>query len=329
MRLFRSNRAVERRAAEWYSTGDFRTIKKLLSAWKTAATVAPEDWPVWTRDRLAARPNFERRISAEAATLGKALGSAQPPRPLRDLALDQMALSEEIPLQIMRNYVPGGWKPRAEIEGAEHLQRAKNSGRGAVLWIAEFLLRTPFAYAALAQQADVRLSHLSGPRHGFSGTRFGMLVLNPIRTSAELRFLRERIVMSDLKLPTETRVLAAMRQLRSRVAEGCIVSVTGLVSDWGPVRAQFLDGTVRLAYGAPGIAYQEDVPLHPVYALRRDGRDVLVIDDPIDMRKDLPRRKAAIAATHDYAARLEQQVRQYPEQWYGWRYYEPDEKPGS
>jgi lauroyl/myristoyl acyltransferase len=241
-------------------------------------------------------------------------------RPPAEIAHDHLALWFENRLNVMGHFTPWRWRPEAELRGFERLREATQDGRGAVLWIADFALQSPFLYAVLARHG-IRLSHFSAPGHGYSTTLFGRTCLNPILTSVESRYLAERIMMLDRALPTEIRVLAAMRRLKKRLLEGRVVSVSALSNDWGPVHVRILNGKTRLAYGAPGLAHNTGVPVFPVFATREpDGRNTVTIEAPLQFRS-ANAREAAIQATHDYAAILDGYIRRYPEQWRGWKYY--------
>jgi lauroyl/myristoyl acyltransferase len=174
-------------------------------------------------------------------------------------------------------------------------------------------------------QSGIRISHLTAPRHGFSSTRFGGVFINPLITGVERRYLVERILMSEMTMPTEVRVVAAMRRMRKQVLAGGIVSISALCNDWGPVVVPILAGTTRLAYGAPGLAHDTDAPVFPVFVVReQDGRLVVVIEAPLDLSKGGTAREAAIHATHQYAGILDQYIRRYPAQWRSWNHYVPD-----
>ena len=124
------------------------------------------------------------------------------------------ASSFENKLQTLRLHRPGSWHPPLSVEGAHHIDAGLSRGRGVVLWVSDFAFRGLILKMAL-HGAGYDVSHLYGPRHGWSSTRFGVRILNPLQIGAEKRFLKERVVMSDLDLPTAHRVVAAMRVLRN------------------------------------------------------------------------------------------------------------------
>lgn len=235
------------------------------------------------------------------------------------------ASSFEKKLQTLRLHRPGSWCPPLSVEGTRHIDAGLSKGRGVVLWTADFAFHSLILKMALHGRGyDV--SHLSGPRHGWSATRLGVCILNPLQIRAESRFLRERVVMSDLALPTAHRVVAAMRVLRRRLGENGVVSIGALTSNWGPEKVQFFRGRVRLARGPLSLAYACGAPALPVFAVREtDGEYRIVVEPPLGLDSDAPRRVSVRAAMEQYVALLERYVSRYPGQWLGWRFLEPFE----
>ena len=84
-------------------------------------------------------------------------------------------------LQVLRGLLPGGWHPKIVLEGRDRLDAMLARGKGAVLWMAHFVFAATVVKMAL-HGAGYRLATLSRPEHGFSKTRFGMTMLNPIRS---------------------------------------------------------------------------------------------------------------------------------------------------
>ena len=133
-------------------------------------------------------------------------------------AFDIAAMRSEHHVQILRDYFLG-WKPKIVLTGSEHVDAALADGRGIVLWVAHFCFNALAAKMAF-HQGGYLVSHMSRPEHGFSKTRFGIAVLNPIRVRTELRYLRDRIIIERAK-PS-----ASVRTARKRLAQNEIISVT-------------------------------------------------------------------------------------------------------
>lgn len=233
------------------------------------------------------------------------------------------ALSLVDRVQLMRSYLPGGWRPPIELAGEEHLVQALKDGRGAILWVSVFASSGRVVKMALHGHGYA-VSHLSRPTHGFSDTRFGMRWMNPIRQKVELRYLRERIVMR------EDGDIRAMRLLRERLASGGIVSVAVDRTAIRTVPAPFLDGHLHLATGPLTLARTSGAPLLPVFSYR-DGRGFrVVIERPLDVPTERGR-PAQLNTINRFAALLERYVLAHAGEWTGWMsgVYAPGPVPPS
>ncbi|MBF8269885.1 MAG: hypothetical protein HW386_1594 [Gammaproteobacteria bacterium] len=201
-----------------------------------------------------------------------------------------------------------------ELQGLEHLQAAVSTGKGVVLWVSHFHFFSLIPKIAM-RRAGFTMSHLSHPRHGFSGTRIGMWFLNPICTHVEDRYLKERVYM-ELNSGT-----AAVNTLRERLLAGGVISIAARDIARKPVRVPCLKGTLPLAIGAPGLAHQTQATLLPVHTVKMDsGAYAVIIDLPITLDASQPKWIAGEAAAREFARRLEAVVREYPDQWLGWNY---------
>lgn len=215
-------------------------------------------------------------------------------------------------LGILRALRPWASAPRCTLHGGEHLSAALQAGQGAVLWVDEFHFYSLASKVALAQ-AGFRTVHLSHPTHGFSKTRFGMALLNPVKIRAENRWLKDRVMLGF------GGATGALRALQRHLRAGEVVSITAGADAQAPIELPFLGGAIRLAPGAPELAHMAKAPLLPVHTIyREDGRFEVTIEPPIEAPRDQGRPAFAEAAARDYAARLEPAVLSYPHQWRGW-----------
>ncbi len=214
--------------------------------------------------------------------------------------------------QCMRDHLPWRWRPNIELVGREHLDAALAEGRGAILWDSHFSYAFVVTKMALAR-AGFDLVHLSHPRHGHSSTRFRMRFLNPFQTITETRYLKERLVMS---LDGSA---AALRALIKRLKSNAVVSITVRGAGQAPCQVPFMAGQLKIATGAPDLAYKCGAALIPVFtALKEDGRFCVTAEQPIAVQTGLSRQDASEAAAKAYAERLEPYVARYPGQWVGW-----------
>ena len=139
------------------------------------------------------------------------------------IARDLQAAVYELRLQNLRVWRPrflgGGWNPRVTLSGAEHLAAALAAGRGGILWVGHFAFNSNVTKIALSAHGHP-IAHMSRPEHGFSKTRFGVALLNPVRRIPEDRYLRQRIVY-DRRNPA-----AAMRRMIGTLNGNGILSIT-------------------------------------------------------------------------------------------------------
>jgi predicted LPLAT superfamily acyltransferase len=241
---------------------------------------------------------------------------------LRDIAenpaafdVRHTALSTEDAFQVFRSYRPGGWNANLILEGEEHLRRALEVGKGAVLWVGNFCLSSIAAKRAIAE-AGYKVWHLSVPEHGFSRTHFGIRFLNPICVRTENAYLAGRLVL-DRANPSKA-TMAAARLLR----KNNIVSITAQPSVVDTVaRVKFLGGTFELAIGAPSLASLCGAPLLPVFAVREHASAPIqvMIGEPLTIPKTVDKAQALVALAQAFAGRLEPIVMKYPDQWRNWR----------
>jgi lauroyl/myristoyl acyltransferase len=230
-----------------------------------------------------------------------------------DDALRVAAARSEHHLQILREFF-WGWSAPLELEGAEHLAEALRAGRGAVLWVAHFSFNSLAAKKAL-HQAGFAVAHLSRPEHGFSTSRFGIAVLNPIRVRTERRFLAERIIVERARPST------AMRRAQRQLLDNRLVSITA--GAWeGALLATVAVGGVELelSTGAPGLAHVVGAPLLPVFTVRDEDtlRIAVIVGPPIDVDRVVERKRAVADAAQRFADRLAPVVARYPLQWRDW-----------
>jgi lauroyl/myristoyl acyltransferase len=211
-------------------------------------------------------------------------------------------------LQLLRCYRPFGQQSQVQLEGREHLETALEAGKGAILWLGPFVFSDLLTKIAL-HTAGVRVSHLSRSVHGFSATRFGERVLNPIRTVVERRHLEERLVIGHHGS------VATLRELSRRLRNNRVVSVSAIGMAQQLYRIPFLSGSVQMAGGAPALAVQTGAALLPVFTGRDNGGKWLtIIEPPLTRRADWPREEAVTRLLLQYAALLEYYVTRWPDQ---------------
>lgn len=245
---------------------------------------------------------------------GLATAPAEPPA----LALAIAAARREHWIEVLhawcpRTRAPGRVGP-TRLDGGAILDAALARGRGAVLWVAHFAF-APLASKVALAAAGYRVWHVSRPEHGFSTTRFGIAVLNPIRWRVEERYLAGRLII-DRRNPA-----AVMLKARRLLARNALVSITA--GDWEGARVlevPFGGATLGLSSGAPALAHLAGAPLLPMITTRpAPGAPTEVsVGPPIDPDRGLARPAWVDAAATDFVARFRPFVERRPEQWRDW-----------
>ena len=160
--------------------------------------------------------------------------------------------------------------------------------------------------------------HLSQVDHGSSTrTTLGLRVAAPLYCRAENCYLKERV-----QIPLdESRHY--VQTLRERLRAGNLVSIFGEHQGRQNYEARLLGTTIKLALGAPSLAWLEDAALFTVAPIRVGPfRYRIVIDEAIPVDRIQPRRLFAEQAAQEYARRLEARILQHPADWQGWLYRE-------
>ena len=215
-------------------------------------------------------------------------------------------------LQYLREFRPGGWNPRIELTGGEYIDRALESDRGCIVWVAPMMYAFLVAKKGLSA-AGYSLTHLSHTDHGVSQSRMGSR-LNAVRTIPEERYLAERLVMTDGS------ELRCTRELYDRLRANALVSITAETT-WGArqVTGPFLGGTMRLATGAPSLSLASGAALLPAFAIQRTHDLFEVIIEPaLTAPPSSNRHEAVDEMVRRYIERIEHHVTRHPEQYANW-----------
>ena len=145
------------------------------------------------------------------------------------------------------------------VTGKAHLDAALQAGRGVVLW------NMPTAFSDLMVKAGLSaegygITQLSRPEHGFSGTAFGVGVLNRVRTRVEDRALVERI---EIDAGTERQ---AMIRLRRILKDNGIVNITLGPQSRSRHPLPLAHGALEVATGPVRLASAAGAALLPVFS---------------------------------------------------------------
>ncbi len=290
------------------------------------------EWPILRLAATALREDRWADVAAYIERIKARLGRSSParlapaiqqilaladPKKAESIAWRAAAGRTEHYIQIMKVISAAGWAPAIRVEGEEHLKEALAGGKGAILWVAHFCFNTQVTKMALKQRG-YRVSHISRPEHGFSKSQFGIRYLNPMRWTAETKYLDKRIIID------RARSGHSLREANAVLEDNRIVSITaGAWEGRRVARGPLLGGHFTLATGAPDLAFRTGATLLPVITTR--VHDALVfrtrIGEPLAPGcKD--RDEKICAATAGFLTELEAAVREFPDQWRGWKYLE-------
>lgn len=207
----------------------------------------------------------------------------------------------------------GDWDVGVELEGAERLWRAREQGRGGVLWF----LSTCDSFVLMRGLASSGepLTHLSLTTHGSpGGTRFGQHTVARFHRLAEDRYLDRRIVIDDVRAPSYA------REVRRCLAANGLLTVRGdraMEGAW--CRVPLLGGTARFPAGAPTFAFHSGAALLPCWAERvAPFRYKVVVEKPLELPGGASRREFAGAAVERFSSLLECRLQASPADWEGW-----------
>jgi lauroyl/myristoyl acyltransferase len=285
----------------------------LLSSGYVAAGLVPRRFDARFVDFVLASPLLVREASVQpiAERMRHALQAVLPDADFHALATTYCRMFRENQW-IRCRAIRGGDVPVATtVTGLQHLQSALERGRGAILWGMSFC-ETLVVKIGL-HRAGVPLVHLSSANHGTvpGASPLGLRVVAPLFTTAETRFLAERIV-----IPADGS-LGYLRVVMDRLAANACVSIVGDgIAPRRNVGATFLGRDAHFAPGAPGLAWKMGSALLPLHVVRDAPMEYrIVIDGEIDMPRDLAKAAFIDGAVCEFARRLEQRVLEHPSQW--------------
>lgn len=231
------------------------------------------------------------------------------PERVAALSCEAAALQHLERFQLLRYHRPGSWRPKTEVVGTEHIDRALAQGKGAVLWVAFSTFSDMISKVALHQRG-YEAWHLSRHIHGhLSSTRFGVRFINPIRISIERRYLADRVVID----PAGPK--AAIDRLGELLAQNKLVSITVGASARRVTLVPFGPSFLPLAGGAPHVALKGGAPLLPLFTERRDDGSFLVtIDPPLEPPAEGARSERIEALVFEMGRRLRDHFVRLPAQ---------------
>jgi lauroyl/myristoyl acyltransferase len=290
------------------SAKDFREALALAALAPIAWIVPDRLWrPLCYPFGLLIASLFPKRTRATALRIAEAQGGRRfaaygPEVRLRAGKVEQH-------LQVLREHRPGGWNPRVRLLGRERIDMALEAGRGAILWICPQLFAGLVTKMAL-HDAGYPVSHLSLFSHGFSQTRFGIRVLNPLQIRVDERYLHERIVLRG------DGSLGYTRKLERLLRRNELLSITLLPRAHARLALPFLGRKVQLPTGPASLSLLTGAALLPVFALRRGAREFETIVEPaLEVAPGVSSAAAVESLLAQQARRMETRALEDPGSW--------------
>ena len=291
----------------WLSSSDLAAAARLGAG--AALLAMPDPWRERLLDRIAwyrtrHPPSAQSRLLAQMTDfLPGGLDDGDPEAFLfrwnrHHLAYELLVLEAALGLPM---------RLPVELRGADLVRAALTRGRGLVCWAMPFLYG-PVIGAYAAWRAGFPAVGLSRWTHGYSTTRFGARLLNPVRVRAENRFLAGRIVIGRGHAP-----LSALRSLLRALRSNRPVTILLAPLADRLVEVPFAGGTMRAPVGPVRLAERAGCPVMPIYTWRENGRFVVELDPPLPSVSDAGGAASVVA---ELARRLEPRVRRLPEQFH-------------
>jgi hypothetical protein len=280
------------------------------------SALIPNRFDPWIIDKLTGlavrlRPG---KLEGFAEKMSRTLGPRGEVPDLMEEARSHFQMTLEGPWARVRSLHKGGWKPQTTVDGLERIREGLAEGAGTILWRMSF--GSTLAVKAGLWKAGIPLLHLSLWDHGsWSGTWVTRRALCPLYVRTEKWYLDERVI-----IPFRGTRAGVMRILLRRLREdNAVVSIIGENRGTKDITTPFFDGRAHFATGAPSLAWKAGSALLPVYTVREGtGRYRIVIDEPIEVDRDLDRNTYVEKAVGEFSERMQGAIARHPGSWAEW-----------
>lgn len=246
------------------------------------------------------------------ANMRQILGPSADPRLARRLTIDSFVNYGRYMVDLLRlpNLPPHAILKSVQIEGWEHVEHAYAQGSG-VVFITGHIGNWDLAAATFVQHGGRTVSAL-------------VETLKPERWNERVQAIRDRIGIQTI--PIENGVRDMLGALRRK--EGLAILVDRPVPDGVPVR--FFGRETRVPGGAATLALRTGSPVVPAIVVRHpSGRGYLArIGEPFLTAGRGTSAVEVQALTQQIMGWLEDQIREFPDQWYMFRHMWPLAEPG-
>ena len=307
-----ADRSAARPLVEW---GDLAFALRLALLAPVALLVPERRWHAIGR---ALSRRFRTRHQDSLLQPVRSAVAVRPELPPEEEILCEVYASRlDVHLQMLREFLPRRWRPDLRVRGLEHLRRALEAGKGAVLWVGPQVFNGLVVKKGLAE-AGVALAHLSNTTHGPRRSELGVRFLNRVWVSRENRYLAHRILMGSRSQ------LAASRELDRQLRANLPVTISCIPPRTEARRYACLGGELGLSTGPATMALARGSALIPVFVARSEpARYEVILEDPLEVPEGARGRAAATALADAYARRVEVHAAADPSAFQWWTLY-PD-----
>jgi lauroyl/myristoyl acyltransferase len=259
----------------------------------------------------------KRRLSEQ--NLSQAFSGQLSPDQLRSIVKSSFYQFWAEAFSIPQPCVPDEARVQVEIRGLEHLQRAKDNGKGAILWESGYFGRR-FFLKRILQQHGFPVHQVYGENHaaGF----YTPCPASWVRRRVITRFFddcEKQYVAEILALPL-WEPLPVVRVLFERLKRNGIICTAGDGTlGWSSVRKKFLGGERVFYTGMVSLSRSTGAPILPVFCIQESKDTIAVIvESPINVDSDMDRTRAAELCIERYVSLLEDHIKNCPGQYYNW-----------
>ena len=133
-------------------------------------------------------------------------------------------------------------------------------------------------------------------------------------------FRRSILASHNIDLIEVDGTMSHIFAMNAALDRGEIVSMTGdrLLGSPKALKCMFMGAEAKFPMGPFALAVQKEVPMLAMFAMRENARSYKVFVRRIESDAELPLRARMTAMAQDFAAELEEIVRQYPTQWFNY-----------
>lgn len=217
--------------------------------------------------------------------------------------------------------VPDDGRVQVEIRGLEHLQRAKDNGKGAILWESGYFGRR-FLMKQILHQYGFAVHQVYGENHaaGF----YTPCPASWVRRRVITRFFdqcEKQYVAEILNLPL-WEPLPVVRILFERLKRNGIICTAGDGTlGWNSVRKKFLGGHRIFYTGMVSLSRSTGAPIIPVFCIQESKNKIaMIFEPPISVDSNMDRASASEIYIDRYVCLLEEHIKKNPAQYYNWHF---------